>query len=90
MKTAATAIIVASYNVSIGQYAKPVGRILILDFVITNTFIHSLPGMILLYSAMPLFIPKVFCIRYLTLVRFMHTVAIGSELLTQKLHQDER
>ena len=30
------------------------GCILILDFVVTNLFLHSLPGMILLFLATPL------------------------------------
>ena len=36
------------------------GHILISDFVVTSLFMHSLPGMILLYLATPIFIPKVF------------------------------
>ena len=36
------------------------GRILISDFVVANLLMYSLPGMILLYLAMPFFTPKVF------------------------------
>ena len=36
------------------------GRILISDLVVTNLLMHSLPGMILLYLAVPFFTPKVF------------------------------
>ena len=36
------------------------GRILILDLVVTNLLMYSLPGMILLYLAVPFFTPKVF------------------------------
>ena len=38
------------------QHAKP-GRIVISDLVVANLFMHSLPGMILLYLA-ALFTPK--------------------------------
>ena len=51
------------YSISSVQYAKPLGHILISDLVVTSLFMHSLPGMILLYLATP-FTPKVFCIRY--------------------------
>ena len=36
------------------------GRILISDLVVANLFIHSLPGMILLYLAAPVFTSKLF------------------------------
>ena len=36
------------------------GRILILDLVVVNLLMYSLPGMILLYLAVPFFTPKVF------------------------------
>ena len=36
------------------------GRILISDVLVANLFMYSLPGMILLYLAMPFFTPKVF------------------------------
>ena len=39
------------------------GRILILDLVVADLFIHSLSGMILLYLATPFFTLKMFCIR---------------------------
>ena len=41
-------------------YAYSLGRILISDLVVTNLFMHSLLGMILLYLAMPFFTLKVF------------------------------
>ena len=41
------------------------GRILILDLVIADLFIHSLPGMILLYVAMHAYLDRRhFCMRY--------------------------
>ena len=60
------------------------GHILISDLVVTNLFMHSLPGMILLYLATPFLAPKVFCIRYHHFVR--SCIATGSELLTYMLH----
>ena len=36
------------------------GLILILDLVVANLLMYSLPGMILLYLAAPFFAPKVF------------------------------
>ena len=36
------------------------GHILISDLVVTDLFMHSLSGMILLYLATPLFTPKMF------------------------------
>ena len=36
------------------------GRILISDLVVANLLMYSLPGMILLYLAVPFFTPKVF------------------------------
>ena len=36
------------------------GRILISNLVVANLLMYSLPGMILLYLAMPFFIPKMF------------------------------
>ena len=36
------------------------GRILILDLIVTNLLVYSLPGMILLYLATPFFTLKVF------------------------------
>ena len=56
-------LIVASYNVSIVVFyvfiILSLCCILISDLVVTNLFMHSLPGMILLYLAR-LFTPKVF------------------------------
>ena len=36
------------------------GRILISDLVVANLLMYSLPGMILVYLAVPFFTPKVF------------------------------
>ena len=41
------------------------GRIVISDLVVTDLFMHSLSGMILLYLATPYFILKVFLHEYI-------------------------
>ena len=46
------------------QYAKP---------VITNLFMHSLPGMILLYLAIPFYTENVFAQDIIISVRFIHS-----------------
>ena len=65
--------IVASYNVSsvvfYVQYAKPLGRILISDLVLTNLFMHSLPGRILLCAFV--YTKGVFVWDIITFVKFM-------------------
>ena len=54
------------------EYAKPFGRILISDLVVANLFMHSLPGMILLYLAKLFYTKSVFAWDIITFVRFMH------------------
>ena len=72
---------VASYNVSsvvlMCQYARPLGHTLISDLVVSNLFMHSLPGTILLCLATPFYTEGVFAWDIIT-VRFIH---IGVELL---------
>ena len=47
------------YNIYVFSMLS-LGRILISDLVVANLFMHSLPGMILLYLAASFFTPKVF------------------------------
>ena len=44
------------------------GRFLISDLVVANLLMSSLPGMILLYLAVPSFTPKVFLDEYVHIV----------------------
>ena len=48
------------------------GHILISDLVVANLFIHSLPGMILLYLATLFYTEGVFALDIITFVRFMY------------------
>ena len=64
-RLASPIIAVDSYNVSSVVFIYillwlSLGSILILDLVVANLFMHSLPGIILLYLTAPFFIPKVF------------------------------
>ena len=71
------------------------GCILISDLVVTNMFMHSLPGMILLYLATPFYTKGVFARDIITFARFMHcyrSTIIDSHIATlaevdQKIHQ---
>ena len=49
------------------------GRILILDLVVDNLLVYSLPVMILLYLAAPFFTPKVF-LDEIYIYTYIHTV----------------
>ena len=63
---------------------QSLGCILISDLVVANLFMHSLPGMILLYLTTP-FYTKVF-LREILLLSYDSCIAIGPEV-DQKLHQ---
>ena len=49
------------------KYAKLLGRILMSDLVVTNLFMSSLPGIILLYLVAPSFTLKVFLHKFVLL-----------------------
>ena len=60
---------IACYNVSSSVMLVfsmlSLGRILLSDLVVTNLLVYSLPGMILLYLAVPFLHWKCFCMRLL-------------------------
>ena len=58
------------------------GHILISDLVIANLFMHSLPGMILLYFATPFYTKRCFCMRYCIIsFGFMHMHCYRSRII---------
>ena len=77
------------------QDAKLLGHTLISDLVVTNLFMHSLPGMILLYLTASFYTKGVLAWDIITFVRFMHCYSsriIDSHTATpaeanQKIHQ---
>ena len=71
------------YGPSISVFSiLSLGCILISDLVVTNLFMYSLPGIILLYLATPFLHQWYFCMRYHYFCKVHACTAIGPELLT--------
>ena len=55
---------IAGYDVFSVVLVLSLGQILISELVVTNLLMYSLPGMILLYLAVPFLHRRCFCMRY--------------------------